>query len=79
MANDAKTLAEALARRTAAERRETMANAVIEGNGSYPIVAPLRSLVEIQLHGITATGWGEDQAIENWIKAADPQPAGVEA
>ncbi|MEE2635488.1 MAG: hypothetical protein VX940_14415 [Pseudomonadota bacterium] len=79
MAKDAQTLADALAQRTAAERREAMANAVIENNGSYPILAPMRSLVEIQLYGITATGWGEDQAIANWIKAADPQLAGLEA
>jgi hypothetical protein len=62
------------------DRRETVACAVIESGGLYPYPFPGSVLVEIQLHGICATGTGEDDAIENWIAAALPTgaaPAGA--
>jgi len=54
-----------------ATRRDTMMREMMETGGTW--VSPRGStthLFEIQLHGITATGHSEDEAITNWIKNA---------
>ncbi|UWS06419.1 hypothetical protein [Phaeobacter inhibens] len=55
------------------DRRDAVACAVIETGGLYPFPFPKRALVEIQLHGVCATGIGEDEAISNWIDKVSPQ------
>nr|WP_319250189.1 hypothetical protein [uncultured Celeribacter sp.] len=56
------------------ERFDAVQNEVIENGGTYarsrePWPAPC--LYEMTLHGITAHGAGELDAISNWIKGAD--------
>lgn len=67
--------AQTIARMTGQDRRDSVASAVIETGGAYPIHVQTQELVEIQLHGINASGLGEDEAIDNWILAALPAPA----
>ena len=56
------------------DRLNTMANEAIETGGTFNIdpetVRGNSRLVEIQMHGIVAAGWGIDQAISAWICAA---------
>ena len=55
------------------DRRETLANEVIETGGTWIIpdaAAGASHLVEISLHGVAAYGHSEREAIRNWIKAA---------
>ncbi|NSY36839.1 hypothetical protein [Leisingera sp. ANG59] len=67
--------AETIAGMTGSDRRDTVACAVIETGGLYPYQVPPQTLVEIQLHGIWATGAGEDEAIDNWIAKARRAPS----
>ncbi|WP_027259137.1 hypothetical protein [Leisingera aquimarina] len=69
-ADTAARFAETIAGMIGRDRRDTVACAVIETGGLYPYQAPAQALVEIQLHGICATGTGEDEAIDNWIAKA---------
>lgn len=67
--------AQTIAGMTGRDRRDSVASAVIETGGIYPAQVPPQALVEIRLHGISAAGQGEDDAIDNWIAAALPAPA----
>lgn len=64
-----------LARQSPKDRRDAVANEVIECGGTYtappsdPTNCP-RFLFEISLHGVTALGTTEDDAIRNWIDLA---------
>ncbi|MBY6056791.1 hypothetical protein [Leisingera daeponensis] len=71
----ARKFAETIAELRGRERQDSVACAVIETGGLYPHATPPNSLVEIQLHGVFATGMGEDEAIDNWIAKARPTPA----
>ncbi|MFY0309658.1 hypothetical protein ACFMBG_07145 [Leisingera sp. D0M16] len=77
----ARAFAETIAKLKGRERQDSVACAVIETGGLYPYSMPPNSLVEIQLHGVFATGMGEDEAIGNWIAKASPKlttPVGAE-
>ena len=58
----------------AAERRDAFMNEVMETGGNYIAPQPDQTncthLYEIQLHGVSAWGFGEDEAIHNWQVAA---------
>lgn len=69
----AASFAKTISKMTGKDRRDSVASAVIETGGIYPERVPLQALVGIQLHGINATGRGEDDAIDNWIAAALPE------
>lgn len=70
MHHDAARFAQTLTQLTGRERRDAVACAVIETGGLYPFPMPRRAQLEIQLHGLSASGMNEDQAITNWIRAA---------
>ncbi|AUQ49916.1 hypothetical protein PhaeoP83_01642 [Phaeobacter inhibens] len=72
-ATTAARFAQTIAQLQGRERRDAVACAVIETGGLYPFPFPKRALVEIQLHGVCATGIGEDEAISNWIDKVSPQ------
>ncbi|ATG35935.1 hypothetical protein PhaeoP23_01793 [Phaeobacter piscinae] len=72
-ATTAARFAQTIAQLRGRERRDAVACAVIETGGLYPLPFPKRALVEIQLHGVCATGIGEDEAISNWIAKLSPQ------
>ncbi|MFV1504982.1 hypothetical protein VWY03_04980 [Phaeobacter sp. JH20_09] len=77
-ATTAARFAQSIAQLQGRERRDAVACAVIETGGLYPFPFPKRALVEIQLHGVCATGVcatgiGEDEAISNWIAKVSPQ------
>ena len=59
-----------------AGQREAIINECNEANGSFNAPAHNRShLWELSLHGIYVTGASEEQAIQNWKKAAQYQVA----
>lgn len=79
------TFLDTLARLSPAERRDALANEILECGGTWTI-PPAHddlagtALCEISLHGIAALGLTEDQAIRHWIDLAShyrvpfPQP-----
>lgn len=59
-------------------RRDLIANEIIECGGTYTPAKPnLSHVFEISLHGVSATGFDEDEAISNWIKNASRQRRGM--
>ena len=61
----------------AGERRDAVACTVNETGGQHPFALTKRCALEIQLHGVLAAGWNEDDAITNWIDTALPPPKGI--
>jgi hypothetical protein len=56
------------------DRPDAFFNEVMETGGTYTMPRnenwPASHLVEISLHGVSAFGMSEDEAIGNWIKQA---------
>ena len=56
------------------DRPDAFFNEVMETGGTYTVPRsenwPASHLVEISLHGVSAFGMSEDEAIGNWIKQA---------
>ncbi|WP_306155414.1 hypothetical protein [Roseovarius sp. MMSF_3281] len=69
---DVQRVAQSLRRADAATRADLIANEVIETGGTYTEPkGDCSHVFEIHLHGILASGFSEDEAIQNWLCVAD--------